>query len=287
METELNQQFQGRVLRRIKMAGGQQSPTLTKLAGLPTVCEESSCPNQAECFASGVATLLIMGRICTRNCTYCHVACGRPDPLDEGEAEQVSRAATRLQTRHLVLTTVSRDDLRDGGAGHINNIASYLKGQHPGMRLEVLLPDFKGNRASWQTAAEAEIDLYSHNIELVPRFFPEMRPQGDFERSLDFLAYLASRGLLVKSGFMVGFGETEQEVYDLLLLLRRQGVSVVTIGQYLPPTAKHPPAKIVSEKSFARFGQWGRELDFAWVFSAPFVRSSYLAHKIWQNLPVS
>lgn len=285
MKPNLSQRYQGRVLRRVKMAVSDQSDTLARLDGLPTVCEESSCPNQAECFAAGVATLLIMGRICTRNCLYCHIGHGRPEPLDEGEPERVSRVVTDLQTRHLVLTTVSRDDLADGGASHINHMASYLKKSHPELRLEVLLPDFKGKN-SWQRIAEAEIDLFSHNIELVPRFFSKMRPQGSFEKSLAFLAYLARRGLLVKSGFMVGFGETEEDVYELLLLLRDQGVSVVTIGQYLPPTAEHPPANILSTEQFARFAQWGRDMDFASVFSAPFVRSSYLAHKIWQNVAV-
>jgi len=249
---------------------------------LATVCHESRCPNQAECAAQGVFTALVMGNVCTRHCAYCDIRPGRPLPLDPEEKNQVRDMCRKLDTRHLVLTSVTRDDLPDGGACHIVDMVNFLKKEIPAMKVEFLLPDFSGQRGAWELIRQAPLDVFAHNIEIVPRLFAKIRPQGDWRRSLDLLSFLAQKsGSRIKSGFMVGLGETDDEVFLLLDLLIRHGVSFVTIGQYLPPTKNHPEPIMIPMEKFRRYRDFAINIGFSQCLAAPFVRSSYMAHQIW------
>ncbi len=262
----------------------------TSLGALSTVCEESRCPNQAECFAHGVATILVMGDVCTRHCLYCNIRHGRPLPLQNKEKYQVWQAIQKMKSSHIVLTTVSRDDLPDGGAQYLSEMAFFLKQKallnaKQNFYLEFLLPDFQGHKQSWQTIAQSPIDVFSHNMELVPRLFTKYRPQGDIQISFNFLQFLAQEQQknYVKSGFMVGLGETAQEVHDFIRRIRDTGTTILTIGQYLPPDKSFIAAQTVTHETFSQYEAWAKQEGFCLVFSGPFVRSSYLAHQIWEQ----
>jgi lipoic acid synthetase len=261
---------------------------LLREKGLNTVCEEARCPNLGECFSRGTATFMLLGDRCTRRCGYCSVATARPQPPDAGEPDRVAEAAARLGLRYVVLTAVARDDLDDGGAAHFAAAVSAVRRRLPASRVEVLVPDFQGKRASLASVLAAAPDVFNHNIETVPRLFPRVRPQGGYSRSLEVLA--AARGMrpgqAVKSGLMVGLGETDDEIASVLGDLRAAGVDIVTMGQYLRPTRDHLPVeRYVSPEGFGVLERQARALGFSTVYSGVFVRSSFNAEEVFATIP--
>lgn len=251
---------------------------LLRQRGLHTVCESALCPNLGECFGKGTATFLIMGDVCTRNCGFCGVTSSVPGPLDADEPAQVADAVARLGLRHVVVTSVTRDDLPDGGAGHYVVTIAAIRAAVPAATIEVLVPDFGGDPGQVGRVLAERPDVFNHNLETVPRLYPTVRPQGVYERSLAVLRQAAAVGeSVVKTGIMVGLGETSDEVRQVLADARAAGVDVVTIGQYLRPSSCHlPVVEYVHPDTFAEYGAWGEELGLQ-VHSAPFVRSSFHA----------
>jgi len=250
---------------------------------LNTVCRSAKCPNRGECFASGTATFLIMGAYCTRGCRFCAVEAAQPLALDADEPRRVAEAAKRMDLSHVVVTTVTRDDLPDGGASHFVEVITALREAVPAARVEVLTSDFAGNLESVDTVVGARPDVFNHNVETVPRLYPEVRPAAEYARSLAVLsrAKEAAPDIPTKSGLMVGLGESFDEVAAVLHDLRRTGVDIVTIGQYLRPSSSHlPVARFVSPSEFDRYAEVATALGFAGVASAPFVRSSYHAAEV-------
>jgi lipoyl synthase len=263
---------------------------LLREQGLNTVCEEARCPNLSECFARGTATFMLLGERCTRRCGYCSVSTARPLPPDPGEPEQVAEAAARLRLRYVVLTAVARDDLPDGGAAHFAATVAAVRRRLPGARVEVLTPDFKGDRAALASVLAAGPDVFNHNIETVPRLFPEVRAQGSYTRSLELLAAAKSMtpGQSTKSGLMVGLGETDAEVEAVLHDLRAAGVDIVTLGQYLRPTREHVPVdRYLTPEAFEDLGRRARSLGFPTVYSGVFVRSSFNAEEVFHGVAVA
>jgi lipoyl synthase len=255
---------------------------------LVTVCEEARCPNLAECFSRGTATFMLLGDRCTRRCGYCSVSTGRPLPADPGEPARVAEAAARLRLRYVVLTAVARDDLDDGGAGQFAATVRAVRARLPAARVEVLTPDFKGDLASLDVVVGARPDVFNHNVEMAPRLFPALRPQGDYARSLAVLrlARALRPGQLTKSGLMLGLGETDAEVRTVLADLRAAGVDIVTLGQYLRPTRHHAPvARYVPPAEFDRWAEEARALGFPTVYSGVFVRSSFNAEETFHGAP--
>jgi lipoic acid synthetase len=255
---------------------------------LTTVCEEARCPNLGECFSRGTATFMLLGDRCTRRCGYCSVATGRPLAVDAEEPARVAEAAARLGLRYVVLTAVARDDLQDGGAGHFAATVAAVREALPGARVEVLTTDFKGDRTALAAVLAAEPDVFNHNIEMAPRLFPALRPQGDYERSLAVLqeARRIRPGQVTKSGLMVGLGETDGEILDVLRDLRRAGVDILTIGQYLRPTREHVAVdRYLAPDVFEALGQSARDLGFPTVYSGVFVRSSFNAEEVYHRQP--
>ncbi|MEK7406923.1 MAG: lipoyl synthase [Acidobacteriota bacterium] len=257
---------------------------LRRLA-LHTVCEAARCPNIHECFHRGTATFMILGDRCTRGCGFCAVP--RAGPVitapDPGEPARVAEMAARMDLRHVVITSVTRDDLAGGGAGHFAATISEVRQALPAACVEVLTPDFGGDLDSVRRVLEAEPDVFNHNMETVARLYPRVRPQADYRRSLEVLSFARRHRprLLTKSGLMVGLGEEAEEVQALLRGLRAAGVDVVTIGQYLQPTRHNlPVAAYVRPEQFDAYGGYGLALGFKMVFSGPFVRSSYLAERV-------
>lgn len=253
--------------------------------GLYTVCEGARCPNQMDCFAEGTATFMILGEICTRNCRFCAVKKGKPKPPDPEEPWRVAEAVRRLGLAHAVITSVTRDDLPDGGAFQFAQTVRAIRSLNPRTTVEVLVPDFKGDERALQEVLEAEPDVLNHNVETVPRLYSTVRPQANYERSLHLLAraHKIKPSLITKSGLMVGLGESEEEVLKVLEDLRAAGCSIVTIGQYLRPSLHHlPVARYIPPDEFERFKQIAFEMGFQFVASAPFVRSSYRAAEALQ-----
>ncbi len=249
---------------------------------LHTVCEEARCPNLGECWGYGTATFMILGDVCTRACAFCAVTSGRPQGLDQGEPGRVATAVAEMGLRHAVITSVDRDDLPDGGAAIFARTIQAIHEQVPGCQVEVLTPDFQGSEASLGTVMAARPEVFNHNIETVERLFPRVRPKSAYARSL---AVLRKAGELeprtqVKSGLMVGLGETMVEVRQVLRDLREQGVRLVTIGQYLRPSLKHIRCdRFWRPEEFQELRDYGMSLGFAHVESGPLVRSSYHAHQ--------
>ena len=250
--------------------------------GLHTVCEEALCPNIGECFGHRTATFLILGRVCTRNCRFCAVEPGRPAAPDPEEAERVAQAVRHLGLRHVVITSVTRDDLPDGGAEVFANTISRIREVAPACSVEVLIPDFGGSAAALETVIRARPDILNHNVETVSRLYGQVRPQADYARSLDLLrrAKGMDRGMVTKSGIMVGLGEGKEEVLRIMADLRAVDCDILTIGQYLRPSAAHLPIqRYYTPEEFAEFARAGLEMGFRHVESAPLVRSSYHAHQ--------
>jgi len=247
---------------------------------LHTVGESAACPNIGECWNHRTATFMILGNFCTRRCGFCAVQKGAPLEVDPDEPRRVAEACEHLGLRHAVITSVNRDDLKDGGAGHFAAVIRAIRDRLPECRVEVLVPDFQGSRASMRTVMDAAPDVLNHNIETVPRLYREVRFGARYERSLEMLAYAAELRpeIPTKSGLMVGLGETDQEVVEVLRDLRRHGVKIVTIGQYLRPTLQHLPVlRYVTPEQFAEYRRAALEMGFEHVESGPFVRSSYHA----------
>ena len=259
--------------------------------GLHTVCQEARCPNIYECWQDRAATFLILGSVCTRNCAYCAVQSGRPAPADLDEPRRVAEAVAAFGLEYVVVTSVTRDDLADGGAAIFAATIRAIRARVPGCRVEVLVPDFAGNMAAVDLVMAARPDVFNHNIETVSRLFRVARPKGSYERSLEVLSHAAQwresgtagdgAGIVpVKSGFMVGLGESEEEIIQVLRDLRQAGVASVTIGQYLQPTRRHlPVAKYYTPAEFDRLRELARGMGFAHVEAGPLVRSSYHARR--------
>ncbi|GBR74477.1 lipoyl synthase [Candidatus Termititenax aidoneus] len=249
---------------------------------LHTVCESALCPNRGECFAARTVTFLILGSACTRRCRFCAVTKAAPEPVDADEPQKIAEAARKLGLKYVVITSVTRDDLPDGGAAHFAAAILSVRQGLPHAAVEVLTPDFQGKLSALDIALAARPDVFNHNIETVPRLYAEIRPQADYQRSLKILAHAARSGLTAKSGLMLGLGETEAEIKSALQDLKNSGVSIITLGQYLPPSKKHYPLQeFVHPDKFAEYKEYGeKELGFKAVFSGPFVRSSYKAAEI-------
>jgi len=255
---------------------------------LHTVCQEASCPNIGECFGHRTATFMLMGDVCTRNCPYCAVAHGRVRPLDPDEPRRIAEAVARLGLQHVVVTSVDRDDLRDGGAAHFAATARAIKSALPAARVEVLVPDFKGAHASVAAVVESPVDIYNHNIETVPSLYRKCRPGGRYEISLDVLAYAKAaaraggRDLLTKAGLMLGLGEERGELLGVLRDLRSVGCDILTLGQYLRPSPDHlPVVRYVPPDEFAELRETAMAMGFRHAESGPLVRSSYHA---WEHV---
>ncbi|HET8647803.1 MAG TPA: lipoyl synthase, partial [Vicinamibacteria bacterium] len=251
-----------------------------------TVCEEARCPNLSECFSRGTATFMLLGDRCTRRCGYCSVETARPLAADPEEPLRVAEAAARLRLRYVVLTSVARDDLADGGAGQFAATVRAVRRALPAARVEVLTPDFKGDRAALAAVLDARPDVFNHNIETVSRLFPALRAQGSYARSLDLLA--AAKALRpqqsTKSGLMVGLGETDAEIVEVLQDLRAAGVDTVTLGQYLRPTREHAPVhRFLPPPGFEALAAEAHALGFPTVYAGVFVRSSFNAEEVFHS----
>ncbi len=248
---------------------------------LHTVCEEASCPNLGECFAHGTATFMIMGDICTRRCPFCDVAHGRPDPLDSDEPQNLARTIKAMGLRYVVVTSVDRDDLRDGGAAHFVACIRAVRSTNPLTQIEILVPDFRGRMdRALNILHQAPPDVFNHNLETVPRLYRKARPGSDYQWSLDLLKKFAHEHPEVpsKSGLMLGLGETIEEVEQVMQDLRTHDVDMLTLGQYLQPSKYHLPVdRFVHPDEFAALREVGKELGFSQVASGPMVRSSYHA----------
>lgn len=263
----------------------QKVKSILAEADLHTVCEEARCPNLGECFSQGTATILILGRICTRNCGFCAVEHGDPVPPDEAEPLHVAQAIKKMGLRYVVITSVTRDDLPDGGASHFAKAIQAIREMNRGIKVEVLIPDFNGEWNSLNRVLQERPDVLNHNIETIPRLYPEVRPQADYERSLNLLkrSKESHPHIRTKSGFMLGLGETEEEVLDLLRELREVGCDFLTIGQYLQPhTNRLPVVRYVPPEEFEAYRKIGKGMGFKMVSSGPFVRSSFHASQMFE-----
>lgn len=247
---------------------------------LHTICTSGHCPNMAECWGRGTATLMILGDICTRSCKFCNVKTGRPLPADWKEPERVAESVKKMGVKHCVITSVDRDDLDDGGAAIWAMTINKMKALNPRTTIEALIPDFDGNRSLIQKVIETKPEVISHNLETVQRLTPIIRSKAKYQLSLDVIEYIAESGIRSKSGIMVGLGETEEEVYETMDDLRKVGCEVLTIGQYLQPTKKHLRVKeFITPELFDKYRLVGLEKGFRYVESSPLVRSSYHAEK--------
>lgn len=257
---------------------------LLKRYGLNTVCQAANCPNRGECFNRGTATFLVMGPKCTRNCRFCDVEPGRPAALDPEEPDRVATMAAELNLKHVVVTSVTRDDLPDGGAAHFAATVAALRRRLPAATVEILTPDFRNAPGAVDIIAASRPDVFNHNLETVPRLYPEIRPGADYRRSLTLLEEIGRRNCAVtKSGLMVGLGETEPELVAVFRDLVRVGVKMLTVGQYLSPSGNHyPVVRFLHPDEFSRLKQIALELGIPKVASAPLVRSSYKAEAFRQ-----
>lgn len=265
--------------QRVTAAGLGKVGSLMNDLSLNTVCQSADCPNIGECFGARTATFLILGGVCTRNCRYCAVAKGKPQGLDFDEPDRVAAAVKRLGLKHAVITSVTRDDLADGGAGLFVACIQKVRQVNPSTTVEVLVPDFGGDYDAVEAVLEAGPEVFNHNIETVPRLYQTVRPGANYQRSLNILKKAGeAHSIITKSGLMVGLGETEQEVIQVLKNLADHGVKSVTIGQYLQPSPGHLPViEYVHPDMFKRYEAIGYSLDFLQVVSGPLVRSSYHA----------
>ena len=249
---------------------------------LHTVCQEATCPNIGECFSARTATFIILGDICTRGCRFCDVTKGHPAECDTDEPARVAEACERLNLKFAVITSVTRDDLADGGAAIFAETTRTIKAKIPSCGVELLIPDLQGNLTALQTILNASPDVLAHNLETVPRLYPSVRPKADYERSLHIFKAAAEmrRDVIVKSGLMVGLGETEDEVLSVIFDAAKHGCQVMTIGQYLRPSDWHLPIeKYYPPEWFAMIKEQGEALGMKYVEAAPLVRSSYMAHR--------
>ena len=255
--------------------------------GLNTVCQEAKCPNMWECFSHHTATFLIMGSRCTRNCGFCSVPGGTLEPPDPEEPRRVARVSREMGLKYVVVTSVTRDDLPDGGAAIFAETITEIRRQIPNGRVEVLIPDFQGNRDALYTVLQAAPDVLNHNIETVPRLYPRVRPQADYRRSLKLIerARAFAPDIPTKSGLMLGLGETNGEITNTLADMRQSGCRILTLGQYLQPSANHLAVeRFIPPEEFETWRKEALKLGFEEVASGPFVRSSYHAHELFQEV---
>jgi lipoyl synthase len=273
----------------IRVRAPQHPGEVSRLKGLlrerklHTVCEEASCPNLGECFSHGTATFMIMGRLCTRRCPFCDVAHGRPDPLDENEPAHLADAISAMGLKFVVITSVDRDDVRDGGAAHFVACIQAVRQHSPQTQIEVLVPDFRGRMdVALAILGQAVPDVFNHNLETVPRLYKAARPGSDYKHSLELLRLFKQRypGIPTKSGIMVGLGETNDEIEATMRDLRDHDVDLLTVGQYLQPSQHHLPVmRFVTPNEFDHFARIGKAMGFRHVASGPMVRSSYHAEQ--------
>lgn len=260
--------------------GYGQVKSIVENHGLHTVCEEARCPNVAECWGRGTATFMILGDVCTRSCGFCAVKTGRPGFLDLNEPARVARAVEKMGLKHAVITSVNRDELEDGGAGIFAETIRQIRRRVPGCRVEVLIPDFKGDVSALRIVIAAQPDILNHNTETVPRLYRTVRPQGRYDWTLRILLAAKEEGMVTKSGLMLGIGETNEEVLEVMEDLRAVGVDILTLGQYLQPTRRHLPVdRFVHPDEFAFLKDKGLAMGFRHVESGPLVRSSYHAEE--------
>lgn len=247
---------------------------------LHTICSSGMCPNRGECWGNGTATFMIGGNICTRSCRFCNVATGRPLPLDPHEIDDIIDSVRKLKLRHVVITSVDRDDLPDCGAGHWAELIRRLKKECPGVTMEVLIPDFKGRKELIDMVIAEKPDIISHNMETVRRLTPDVRCYATYDGSLEVIRHIAASGIRSKSGIMLGLGETREEILQTMDDLLEAGCEVMTIGQYLQPTKEHfPIQEYIEPEVFEEYGRIGAAKGFRHIESAPMVRSSYHAEK--------
>jgi lipoic acid synthetase len=261
----------------------QRVRNLLSKAGLHTVCKEAGCPNMFECFSKDTATFMILGSECTRNCRFCNITNNTPSPVDPGEPLRVAKAALELNLKYIVVTSVTRDDLDDGGASHFAATLQAIRSMVTHAKIEVLIPDFKGVRDALKTVLSAKPDVLNHNIETVASLYPVVRPEAIYERSLSLLQTVKSMdpALPVKSGIMVGLGETPEELEQTLRDLFSHGCDIITLGQYLQPTQNHLLVeKYYSPQEFEALEKTARKIGFKKIAAGPFVRSSYQAHEL-------
>jgi lipoyl synthase len=268
---------------RVKLPTGENYRKVRGLVDehkLHTICESGSCPNMGECWGEGTATFMILGNVCTRSCGFCGVQTGKPEPVDIFEPGKVANSVKIMGVKHAVITSVDRDDLKDGGADIWAQTVRAIRQQSPGTTLETLIPDFAGNWSNLQVLIDVAPEIVSHNLETVRRLTKQVRIQAKYDRSLEVLFRLKKGGMRTKSGVMLGLGETEQEVLETMQDLRAVHVDILTLGQYLQPTPKHlPVVEFIEPEKFAFYEQKGLEMGFRFVESGPLVRSSYHAEK--------
>jgi lipoic acid synthetase len=268
---------------RVKLPTGENYKKVRKLVDehkLHTICESGNCPNMGECWGEGTATFMILGNICTRSCGFCAVKTGRPDEVDEFEPGRVAHSVKTMRVKHAVITSVDRDDLKDGGANIWAQTVRAIRKQSPGTTLETLIPDFAGKWENLQIVIDVAPEIVSHNLETVRRLTKEVRIQAKYDRSLEVLNRLKKGGMRTKSGIMLGLGETHEEVLETMEDLRSVNVDIITLGQYLQPTVKHLPiAEFVTPERFKEYEEVGLKMGFRYVESGPLVRSSYHAEK--------
>jgi lipoic acid synthetase len=268
---------------RVKLPIGENYKKVRSLVDehkLHTICESGSCPNMGECWGEGTATFMILGNICTRSCGFCAVQTGRPDAVDEFEPGRVANSVKLMGVKHAVITSVDRDDLKDGGAEIWAQTVRAIRHQSSGTTLETLIPDFAGKWENLQVIIDVAPEIVSHNLETVRRLTKQVRIQAKYDRSLEVLFRLKKGGMRTKSGVMLGLGESDEEIIETMTDLRSVGVDILTLGQYLQPTPKHLPVQeFITPERFDKYGQLGREMGFRYVESGPLVRSSYHAEK--------
>lgn len=266
---------------RAKLPNGKDYSSVRKLVDdskLHTVCQSAQCPNMGECWSRGTATLMILGNICTRSCNFCAIQTGRPTELDIGEPARVADAVATMKLKHCVITSVTRDELKDGGASVWAATIRAIRHRNPGTAIEVLTPDFRGKTDQLDTVLDAEPDIFNHNIETVERLQKPVRVQARYARSFKVLDHAAKRGFVTKSGMMLGLGEEKDEIARSMRDLREIDVKILTLGQYLQPTSKHLPVeRWVTPEEFAEWKEYGLSIGFTMVESGPLVRSSYHA----------
>lgn len=271
---------------KIRLGQIHETKKILRKYGIYTVCEEARCPNITECFTKPTATFMILGSKCTRKCAFCSVTSSAPEPPATAEGENIAKAVQEMGLRYAVITSVSRDDLYDGGAEHFARTVSSVKNYLPWVKVEVLTPDFKGNINHLKTVLDSNPDVFNHNVETVPRLYPSIRPDADYRRSLDILkeAKKQKPHILTKSGIMLGLGETLHEVKDVLKDLRYSGCDFITIGQYMRPSkANIPVAEYIMPEVFEELRLEAMLIGFKYAASAPYVRSSMNAEEIYNN----
>jgi lipoic acid synthetase len=263
---------------------------ILKNLNLNTVCDEAACPNRGECFSRKTATFMILGSVCTRGCTFCNVSKGKPMPVDDNEPLHVAQAVKALALKHTVITSVTRDDLPDGGAEHFSKVIAAIKKEAPNVTIEVLIPDFKGNNEALKKVVDANPRIINHNVETVPGLYPKVRPQAVYRRSLDLLKKVKEMDsdIFTKSGIMLGLGEKTDDVLTVFKDLREVDCDFLTIGQYLAPSsAHHPVVEYIHPDKFNMLKEKAYEMGFLYVASGPLVRSSYMAEEaLNQDRPV-